>query len=183
MGIKRAAIGEILIIHEQPHADERGWLSETYRTTRLAEFGVDCRWNQENLVFTKRRGTLRGLHFQAPPHAQAKLLRVLKGEVFDVAVDLRMNAPTFGRHVAMRLSADQGPQIYVPAGFAHGYCTLTDNVEFLYKCSAEYAPVSEAGLMWNDPALEIDWPFDSARMIVNTRDAAWPRLAELKSPF
>lgn len=183
MRIERATIAEILIIHEQPRADERGWLSETFRAAKLAEFGVECPWNQENLVFTRRSGTLRGLHFQAPPHTQAKLVRVLKGIVFDVAVDLRTNAPTYGRHVAMSLSADHGPQIYVPAGFAHGYCTLTDDVELLYKCSAEYAPTSEAGLMWNDPALEICWPFDSDRMVVNARDAAWPCLTELSSPF
>ena len=130
-----------------------------------------------------KRGAVRGLHFQAPPRAQAKLLRVVHGTIFDVAVDIRKGSPTYGGHVAVELSADNWKQLYVPPGMAHGFCTLTDRADVLYKTSDEYAPETEGGLLWNDPALRVSWPVTAADATFNARDAGWPTLAEFRSPF
>lgn len=178
--IERAAIADVLLIRPSGVKDARGAFVETFRAAALAPFGVTHAWVQENQVRTARRGVLRGLHFQAPPHAQAKLVRVLRGAIFDVAVDLRRESATFGRHLATELSADNELQIYIPAGFAHGYQTLSDDCEILYKTSAEYAPQSEGGLRWNDPALAIAWPLEAE---VSARDAGWGDLAAFESPF
>lgn len=178
--IERTAIAGVLLIHPSGVQDARGAFVETFRASALAPFGVTHGWAQENQVRTARRGVLRGLHFQTPPHAQAKLVRVLRGAVFDVAVDLRRASATYGRHVATDLSAESGAQIYIPAGFAHGYQTLTDDCEILYKTSAEYAPHSEGGVRWNDPALAIAWPLEAA---CSERDAYWPDFSALASPF
>ena len=130
-----------------------------------------------------RRGTVRGLHFQAPPRAQDKLLRVARGAILDVAVDIRRGSPTYGRAVVAELSEENGAQLLVPRGFAHGFMTLTDRADVLYKVTDVYAPETEGGVRWNDPALGIDWPLGAAEVTVNARDAALPALAELNSPF
>ncbi len=178
--IERAAIADVLLISPSGVGDARGAFVETFRASALAPFGVTHGWTQENQVRTALRGVVRGLHFQAPPHAQAKLVRVLRGAVFDVAVDLRRASATYGRHVATELSAESGAQVYIPAGFAHGYQTLTDDCEILYKTSAEYAPHSEGGLRWSDPALAIAWPLAAA---CSARDAHWPDFSAFASPF
>lgn len=175
------AIAGILVLQPKKHGDARGFFSETFKASVLAEHGVTHGWAQDNHAMSARRGVLRGLHFQAPPSAQAKLLRVVRGAILDVAVDIRVGSPTFGRHVAVELSAENWRQLYVPAGMAHGYCTLSDESEVLYKTSAEYAPSTEGGLAWDDPDVAIAWPV--AEPLLNDRDRAWPRLKDLRSPF
>jgi len=183
MQIDSASIADVLIIRPKKHADHRGFFSETFRASALAEAGVSLEWVQDNHSFSAARGVVRGLHFQSPPTAQAKLLRVIRGALFDVAVDIRKGSPTYGRHVGVELSADNWAQIYVPAGFAHGFCTLTPDTEVLYKVSAPYTPSDEGGLLWDDPALGIEWPISRDEAVLAARDREWPRLREFVSPF
>lgn len=183
MLVETAKIPGFLIVTPKKFGDERGFFSETFRASALAPYGVTHAWVQDNHSMSGKRGIVRGLHFQAPPRAQAKLLRVVHGAILDVAVDIRKGSPTYGQHVAVELSALNWRQIYVPAGMAHGYCTLSDKVEVIYKTSDEYAPETEGGLLWNDPALGITWPTAADEVTVNARDASWPRLAALQSPF
>jgi dTDP-4-dehydrorhamnose 3,5-epimerase len=183
MEIERAVIPDVLILRAKKHGDHRGFFSETFRSVTLKEAGVDLEWVQDNHSFSASRGVVRGLHFQRHPRAQAKLLRVIRGAVLDVAVDLRSNSPTYGKHVAVELSEANWTQIYVPIGFAHGFCTLTEGAEVLYKVSAEYGPSEEGGLLWNDPDLGIDWPVDEREAILTERDRTWPPLRDLRSPF
>ncbi|MBY0569541.1 MAG: dTDP-4-dehydrorhamnose 3,5-epimerase [Hyphomonadaceae bacterium] len=183
MEIERAVIPDVLILRAKKHGDHRGFFSETFRLATLKEAGVDLNWVQDNHSFSASRGVVRGLHFQRHPRAQAKLLRVVRGAVLDVAVDLRSNSPTYGKHVAVELSEANWTQIYVPIGFAHGFCTLTEGAEVLYKVSAEYGPSEEGGLLWNDPDLGIDWPVDEREAILTERDRTWPSLRDLRSPF
>jgi dTDP-4-dehydrorhamnose 3,5-epimerase len=164
-------------------ADDRGWFCETFHEERLAEAGIVCRFVQENRSRSKRAGTLRGLHFQLPPHSQAKLFTVLRGRVFDVAVDIRRGSPTYGRFVSMELSADDGRLLYIPVGFAHGFCTLEDDTEISYKVSAYYAPLHEGGIRWDDPDIAIPWPVDPTAIILSRRDECLPLLREFQSPF
>ena len=177
------AIADVLLITPHRFTDGRGWFMETYNRPRLAKAGFERAFVQDNHSLSGLKGTVRGLHFQSPPHAQDKLVRVARGAVFDVAVDIRRRSPTYGRHVAAELSAENGRQLLVPAGFAHGFQTLTDAAEVLYKVTEAYAPESECGLLWTDPALGVDWPLGHDQAIANARDAAWPTLAELHSPF
>jgi dTDP-4-dehydrorhamnose 3,5-epimerase len=177
------AIPETLLIEPPRFGDARGFFAETYSRRRWAEAGVSVEFVQDNHSVSAARGTVRGLHFQAPPRAQAKLVRVVKGAVFDVAVDIRRGSPTYGRHVAAELSAENGRQLFVPAGFAHGFQTLTEGAEVLYKVSDYYAAETEGGLLWSDPALGIDWPVPASEATLNARDAGFPALAELASPF
>jgi dTDP-4-dehydrorhamnose 3,5-epimerase len=183
MQIERTSIPDVLILHPKKHGDHRGFFSETFRASALKDAGVDLDWIQDNHSFSASRGVVRGLHFQAPPHEQAKLLRVIRGAILDVAVDIRTTSPTFGRHVAVELSAENWTQLLVPAGFAHGFCTLTENCEVLYKVSGEYAPAAEGGLLWNDSDLGIDWPIAADAATLAARDKEWPRLRDLTSPF
>lgn len=174
------AIPEVLLITPKRHGDARGWFAETYNSKVLAEAGVASAFVQDNQAFSARRGTVRGLHFQAAPHAQAKLVRVLRGAIYDVAVDIRQGSPSYGRWVGATLTADGGEQLFVPRGFAHGYCTLTDDTELFYKVDGYYAPQAEGGVNWADPALGIDWPIAEAEATLNARDAALPPLAQLE---
>lgn len=174
--------GSILLIEPRRHVDARGWFAETYSTTRLAALGIDCAFPQDNQSWSRSAGTVRGLHFQRPPSAQAKLVACLKGRIFDVVVDLRVGSPSYGRSLGVELT-DGGEQLLVPTGFAHGFVTLTDDVIVSYKVSSLYHPDAEAGLAWNDPALAIDWPLPSSGPIVSERDASLPTLAALNSPF
>lgn len=183
MEITPTAIPEVLIVKPKKHGDHRGFLSETFKATALREHGVAVDWVQDNHSFSSARGVVRGLHFQRPPKAQAKLLRVTRGSVLDVAVDVRRHSPTYGQHVAVELSADNWTQIYIPVGFAHGFCTLTDNAEVLYKMSAEYGTAEEGGLLWNDPDLGIDWPIDAKDATLSSRDLELPRFKDFVSPF
>jgi dTDP-4-dehydrorhamnose 3,5-epimerase len=163
--------------------DERGFFSETFRASTLAEAGVAEPFIQDNHARTQRMGTLRGLHFQSPLAPQGKLVRCARGAILDVIVDIRSSSPTFGRHVSVELSEENWRQLYVPAGFAHGYVTLEDDCEVLYKTTAYYSPDTEGGLMWNDPALGIDWRLPVDHIQTNARDRTWPTLEELASPF
>jgi dTDP-4-dehydrorhamnose 3,5-epimerase len=173
------AIPEVLLITPKRHGDARGWFAETYNKSALAEAGIACDFVQDNQAFSARRGTVRGLHFQAAPHAQAKVVRVLKGAIYDVAVDIRQGSATYGRWVGAELTAAGGEQLLVPRGFAHGYCTLEDDTELFYKVDALYAPKSEGGVLWSDPALAIDWPVRPADATLNDRDTRLPLLADL----
>jgi dTDP-4-dehydrorhamnose 3,5-epimerase len=174
------ALPEVLLITPKRHGDGRGWFSETWNRAALAEAGVACDFVQDNQAFSARRGTVRGLHFQTAPHAQAKLVRVLKGAIYDVAVDIRPGSATFGRWVGAELTAEAGEQLLVPRGFAHGYCTLTEDAELFYKVDAPYAPKLEGGVLWCDPALGIDWPVTREEATTSDRDRTLPVLAELE---
>jgi dTDP-4-dehydrorhamnose 3,5-epimerase len=183
MEIERASIADVLIIRPVRHGDHRGFFSETFRAAALAEAGVDCAWVQENHSYSAASGVVRGLHFQRAPKVQAKLLRVIRGAIYDVAVDIRRASPTYGKHAAVELSAENWAQIYVPAGFAHGFCTLTPDTEVVYKVSAEYGPAEEGGVLWNDPDLAIAWPVAESAATLSDRDRQWPRFRDFASPF
>jgi dTDP-4-dehydrorhamnose 3,5-epimerase len=178
--ITRLAIPDVLLITPKRPGDERGFFSETYNARILADAGFDKPFVQDNHSMSARRGTLRGLHFQRAPHMQDKLLRVSRGSIYDVAVDIRRGSPTFGRWVGEELSAENWRQLLVPAGFAHGFVTLTPDVEVQYKVTDYYAPQAEGGLAWNDPKLAIDWPIDPSEVAANARDGAWPTLEALE---
>ena len=184
MRITPLAIPEVLLITPARHGDERGWFSETFRQSALNEAGhAGGVFVQDNRVRSTRRGVLRGLHFQSPPHAQAKLLSCVSGAIFDVAVDIRRGSPTFGQWVGAELSADNARQLLVPKGFAHAYCTLTDECEVLYKVTDYYAPNAEGALRWNDRTLAIDWTLPADEISTNARDNNAALLADFDSPF
>ena len=183
MEISRLALPDICILKPVRHGDERGFFSETYNARQLAGFGIDLTFVQDNHAYSAQPGTVRGLHFQIPPHAQDKLIRVVRGSIFDVAVDLRQGSPTYGRHVSVVLSAGAWNQILIPVGFAHGLCTLEPDTEVLYKVTDYYAPDCDHGLLWNDPALGIEWPAAAAAAIVSERDRRHPVLADLPPCF
>ena len=165
------------------HVDGRGWFSEIFHEKRLRDLGITYRFVQDNQAISRRAGTLRGLHFQLPPAAQAKLVSVLRGRILDVAVDIRRGSPTFGKHVSTELSAENGRQLYIPVGFAHGYLTLEDDVVLMYKVSDYYAPAYDSGICWNDPDIAIPWPFKDTDIIASDKDRRLPLLKEFASPF
>jgi dTDP-4-dehydrorhamnose 3,5-epimerase len=176
------AIAGVLLITPRRLADARGAFMETYRANEFADLGIDARFVQDNLAVSTAAGTIRGLHFQRPPHAQAKLVRVSYGALFDVAVDLRVGSPSYGRWVGVHLKAD-GRQLFIPQGCAHGYCTTEPNTEISYKCDAYYAAEADGGISAADSAIGIDWPVDLARAVMSDKDRALPRLREIVSPF
>ena len=163
--------------------DERGWFSETFRQSVADEALGAVQFVQDNVSLSRSAGSIRGLHFQSPPCAQAKLVSVLQGAVLDVAVDLRQSSETFGRHVAVELSAENGVALFVPIGFAHGFCTLEPDTLVSYKVSAYYDPETERGLAWDDPALDIHWPAPPGQAVLSEKDLNLPRLADLPSFF
>lgn len=175
--------GEVILLRTPRHGDDRGWFSETWSRRRFAAVGIDCDFVQDNHSRSEPAGVIRGLHFQRPPYAQAKLVRCVRGAILDVVVDLRADSLTFGRHQAVELSAESGDQLFVPPCFAHGFVTLQRGTEVIYKVSAPYAPAHESGLAWDDPDLNIDWPVASLDAVMTERDRAWPRLRELDTPF
>jgi dTDP-4-dehydrorhamnose 3,5-epimerase len=177
------AIPEVLVITPRRFADPRGYFAETFNAARYQALLHGVAFVQDNLSLSGPRFTVRGLHFQAPPHAQAKLVSVLKGAVLDVALDIRRGSPSYGRHVAVTLSAARGEQMFVPAGFAHGFCTLEPDTLVAYKVSDYYAPEADRGLYWADPALAIAWPVAAAEAALSERDRRHPPLAELATPF
>ncbi|HEX2800549.1 MAG TPA: dTDP-4-dehydrorhamnose 3,5-epimerase [Phenylobacterium sp.] len=172
------ALAEVLLITPKRHGDARGWFAETWSRKAMAEAGIEAEFVQDNQAFNARAGTVRGLHFQTAPHAQAKLVRVLRGAIYDVAVDVRPGSPTFGRWAGAELTAQGGEQIFVPRGFAHGYSTLTDDCELAYKVDGLYAPATEGGIIWNDPDLAIDWRV-AGEPVLSDKDKALPRLRDL----
>jgi dTDP-4-dehydrorhamnose 3,5-epimerase len=172
------ALPELLLITPKRHGDARGWFAETWSRKTLADAGVEADFVQDNQAFNAKKGTVRGLHFQQAPHPQAKLVRALRGAILDVAVDVREGSATYGQWVSAELTAEGGEQLFVPRGFAHGYCTLTDDCELFYKVDGLYAPQTEGGLIWNDPDLAIPWPIDG-EAVLSEKDKVLPRLKDL----
>jgi len=172
------ALPEVLLITPKRHGDARGWFAETWSERWMETAGLTDAFVQDNQAFNARRGTVRGLHFQRAPHAQGKLVRVLKGAIYDVAVDVRPGSATFGQWVAATLTAEHGEQLFVPRGFAHGYCTLEPDTELFYKVDGKYAVELEGGVAWNDPDLAIAWPLDG-EPVLSEKDQRLPRLKDL----
>ena len=184
MSIMSTAVADLpRIIVPKRHSDDRGWFSEAFVRKRVRDLGIACDFVQDNQAFSKRAGTLRGLHFQLPPAAQAKLVGVVRGKVLDVAVDIRRGSPTYGHHVSAELSAETGHQLYVPAGFAHGFLTLEDDVVVTYKVSSYYAPAQDTGIRWNDPDIAFPWPIAGVEVTLSDKDRRLPFLKEFSSPF
>jgi dTDP-4-dehydrorhamnose 3,5-epimerase len=171
------------VVTPKRFGDNRGFFAETYHKQRFAEAGIDMEFVQDNHSLSAVAGTVRGLHFQSDPFAQAKLIRVVRGRILDVAVDIRRSSSTFGRHVAVELSAESGSQLLVPKGFAHGFCTLEPNTEIVYKVSAYYSAAHDHGLRWDDPALGIEWPVAPVDAILSDKDRQQPLLVELPAYF
>ena len=172
----------IVLITNVRHGDHRGFFAETYSRRKYSKLGIDVEFVQDNHSLSKGASTLRGLHFQAPPCAQAKLVRCGRGAIFDVVVDIRRGSPTYGQWAGYELTAENGHQLYVPIGFAHGFVTLETDSEIVYKCSDYYAPDTEGAILWNDPFIGIEWPTD-VNPILSQKDADAPLLADLESPF
>lgn len=175
MKIDGTGIDGLLVIDPDVFSDERGFFTETFQSRRYAEAGIHCAFVQDNLSYSTR-GTLRGLHFQIH-RPQAKLVYVISGEIFDVAVDLRPGSPTYGRWAGIELSGTNHRQLFIPEGFAHGFCVLSDTAYFAYKCSDFYAPEDEGGVLWSDPDIGVRWP--GGRRIISPRDQDLPNLKEL----
>ncbi len=181
--IQATEIADVLLIQPSIHRDDRGFFSEVYNRQQLAAAGLDVEFVQDNHSLSRLAGVVRGLHFQTPPRAQGKLVRVVAGSILDVAVDIRHGSPTFGRHVRAVLSAENWRQLWIPPGFAHGFCTLENDTEVIYKVTETYAPECDRGLKWDDPALGIDWPVASSRAILSDKDRTHPPLSEIPEFF
>lgn len=173
----------VFLIRGRRHGDHRGWFQETWSKSRFEQAGIEYDFVQDNHSRSEAAGVVRGLHFQAPPYAQAKLVRCVRGTILDVMVDLRVGTSTYGQAYQVELSAETGDQVLVPGGFAHGFVTLRPGTEVVYRVSAPYAPQHEGGVAWNDPALGITWPEVTAEAQLSLRDHQWPKLAQLASPF
>lgn len=167
------------LITPKRFSDGRGWFCETYNRRRMGEFKIEATFIQDNESLSRDRGTIRGLHFQCAPMAQGKLVRVTQGAILDVAVDVRRSSATFGDYLAEPLSAEEGQQIWLPPGFAHGFCSLSEDTLISYKVTEFYAPEEDRSLLWNDPALEIAWPDTADPETLSEKDAAAPTLDEL----
>jgi dTDP-4-dehydrorhamnose 3,5-epimerase len=183
MQILPAEIADVRVIRPVRHVDSRGFFSEIFREDVLCTHGIATHFVQENHSLSIERGIVRGLHFQAPPFAQAKLVRVGVGAIFDVVVDLRRKSPSYGRHITIRLDAATGDQLFVPEGFAHGFCALEPNTEVIYKVNQYYSAEHDRGLYWNDPALAIPWPVTAAVALVSDKDRRHPVFADLPQYF
>lgn len=175
MRVTATPLDGVIIVEPKVFGDQRGFFMETYHENRYKDAGISISFVQDNISFSVQ-GTLRGLHFQHP-HGQAKLVQVLQGEIFDVAVDIRHGSPDFGRWTGVTLSADNRRQLYIPRGFAHGFCVLSETALFSYKCSDFYVPEAEGGICWNDPDLGIEWPVTNP--ILSDRDRTYPKLKEI----
>jgi len=183
MQVLETAIPDVKLLVPKQFKDHRGFFSEVYSRKALTDLGITADFLQDNHSLSVEKGVLRGLHYQLAPMAQDKLIRVVRGSILDVAVDVRRSSPTFGRHVAAVLSAENWRQVYVPVGFAHGFVTLEPNTEVLYKVTAFYSPQHERGILWNDPALGIDWGVSPAQAVLSARDLTHPTLAAAKDLF
>ena len=183
MEIEALPITEVLVLTPRRFADERGWFCESWNARAFADAGLDVSFVQDNHSLSRHSGTIRGLHFQTPPHAQGKLVRVVRGAIRDLAVDIRHGSPTFGRHVGVDISAEDGRQVWVPPGFAHGFCTLEPDTEVLYKVTDFYDRECDKGLLFSDPELGLDWGIDAAAATLSDKDRAHPTLAELPAYF
>ena len=183
MQVRRLAISDVVEITPPRFGDHRGYFSETYKRDAFEAEGIHIDWMQDNQSFSSPVGTVRGLHFQAPPFAQDKLVRVLRGAVFDVALDIRRGSPTYGQWVGLELSAEMGNQLLVPIGFAHCFMTLQPDTEVLYKVSAKYSKEHEGAIRWDDPALAIGWPGVGVEPTLSDKDREAPLFADFVSPF
>ena len=181
--IEPSIIDDVKIIWPDKFGDHRGFFSETFNSEKLKSSGLNLSFCQDNHSLSERAGTLRGLHFQISPYAQDKLLRVARGAIYDVAVDIRAGSPDFGKWVGYEISAKLWNQIFIPVGFAHGFCTLEDNTEVMYKVTAPYSPESERGIAWNDEELAIDWPIENREPILSEKDTNYPELRSLPEFF
>jgi dTDP-4-dehydrorhamnose 3,5-epimerase len=176
--LRPTRLSEVIEVEPVRHGDDRGWFSETFKVETFAQEGLDVDFVQDNESFSAAVGTVRGLHYQLAPAAQAKLMRVLSGSICDVALDIRRGSPTFGEYVSVTLTADAGNQLFVPVGFAHGFCTLEPNTTVAYKVSARYAPDAERSIAWDDPDIGIAWPDVASKATLSGKDAKNPRLAD-----
>ena len=181
--VEALEIPDVKLITPPRFGDDRGFFSETYNAARFREAGIEADFIQDNHSLSARAGTVRGLHYQAPPFAQAKLVRVLAGAILDVAVDVRRDSPTYGKWVAAELSAENGIQIFVPRGFLHGFVTRAPDTEIAYKVDNGYSKACDGAVAWNDPVLAIDWGIPASAAILSERDAAAPAFAGFVSPF
>jgi len=181
--VRRLDLQGVLEIWPMRHADDRGFFSEVWNRDLWSECGIDENFVQDNHSLSKKRGVLRGLHYQSPPMAQAKLVRVTRGAVFDVAVDIRSGSPTFGRWVATILSAELWNQLFIPAGFAHGFLTLEPESEIAYKVSAPYSAQHDRAIRFDDPDIAIEWPIVADALILSDKDRSAPRLSDVQTGF
>ncbi|MCJ2086544.1 dTDP-4-dehydrorhamnose 3,5-epimerase [Methylobacterium sp. E-005] len=183
MDVIETEIPDVKRIVPKRLGDARGWFSETFRVDAMERAGIINTFIQDNQSFSAPQGTIRGLHFQIAPRAQAKLIRVLQGAILDVAVDIRSGSPTYGKYIAVTLDAETGGQLLIPHGFAHGFCTLTPDVMVAYKVDEYYSPEHDRSLAWNDPDIGIPWPVSAETAILSDKDRRAPKLAELGSVF
>ena len=183
MLVEPTKLPDVLILTPRRFGDDRGYFSEVYNREVFQEHGIHTVFVQDNHSLSRIKGTVRGLHYQTPPHAQDKLVRVGAGRILDVAVDIRTGSPTYGHWVAVELSAQNGKQLLVPKGFLHGFATLESNTEVLYKCSDIYSPNCDGAIRFDDPDIGVDWGIARADAVVSTKDAAAPQFASLDSPF
>lgn len=183
MQVQRLEIPDVIVVTPRKFGDHRGFFSETYKRDAYAQAGIDAEFVQDNQSLSAEPGTVRGLHFQHGVNAQAKLVRVVRGAIWDVAVDIRVGSPTYGRWVGAEISAANWAQIYVPVGFAHGFCTLEPDTEVVYKVSAPYDAPHEAGVMYNDPALGIDWKLGGRDAVLSEKDRSYAPFAALPAYF
>jgi dTDP-4-dehydrorhamnose 3,5-epimerase len=181
--IRSLAIPDVKLINPRIFRDERGNFSEIYNRRDMSQAGIGCEFVQDNQSLSRAKGVVRGLHYQVAPHAQGKLVRVINGAILDVAVDIRQGSPTFGRHVTAILSAANGSQVWIPVGFAHGFCTLEPDTEVIYKVTDYYAPDCDRGIAVDDPDLGIPWPVAPAEAILSDKDRKHPRLRDLPAQF
>ncbi|MHB2166874.1 dTDP-4-dehydrorhamnose 3,5-epimerase [Alsobacter sp. R-9] len=180
---EQLSIPEVILVRPRRFGDARGWFMETWSRSVFAAGGIDADFVQDNQSFSAQVGTVRGLHFQRPPTPQAKLVRVVRGAIFDVAVDLRRLSPTYGRWCAATLTAEGGEQLFVPRGFAHGFATLQPDTEVAYKVDGPYDPACDSGIAWDDPDLGIPWPVAPGAAVLSAKDRMQPAFAAFVSPF
>jgi len=183
MKIHEFDVPDLKMIVPKRFSDARGYFSETWSDRQFREVVANAAFVQDNQSVSAQKGTVRGLHFQKPPFAQGKLIRVVCGSILDVAVDIRRGSPTYRRHVAIELDALEGAQLWVPPGFLHGFCTLEDETEVFYKVTSYYSPAHDAGVLWSDSDLGINWPFDSDSVVLSERDQKHPRLRDMPDFF
>jgi dTDP-4-dehydrorhamnose 3,5-epimerase len=183
MNTRQFDIPDLKIIVPKRFSDPRGYFSETWSDRHFCQEIADVTFVQDNQSVSACKGTLRGLHFQKPPFAQGKLIRVVRGSILDVAVDIRKGSPTYSQHVAIKLDASEGAQLWVPPGFLHGFCTLEDETEVFYKVTSYYSPTHDAGVLWNDPDLGIPWPVDHKSVVLSAKDETHPRFRDLPHFF
>ena len=176
-------MARVILLKPRRFGDDRGWFSETYSRRGAEAVGIADEFVQDNHSLSRGAGTIRGLHFQTPPHGQGKLVRCTRGRIMDYAVDVRRGSPTYGRHVATELTAENGYQLWVPIGFAHAFCTLEADCEVVYKVTEYYAPKNDGGIRWDDPEIGIEWPLPASGPVLSDKDQRLPTLAEFDSPF